>query len=187
MAIITFLNVLFVILLKLDGENFPGKDRAMRKILIGVHDKYCSMRAVEFMGKQFALNDNLEVLLVHVLPSLPAMFWDEGHILTETEKQDRQKVVDTWIAKQQEMIEPILQSMVRDLVKSGLRAEQVKTKFISGSVDVADSLLDESRAGEYEVILLGRCGIHEGKHLLMGSIASKLIQNAADLAVCIVQ
>ncbi len=159
----------------------------MRKILIGVHDKYCSLRAVEFIGKQFALDDGLEILLVHVLPNLPAMFWDEGHILTETEKQDRQKVVDTWIAKQRDMIDPILQSMVRHLVKSGLRAEQVKTKFISGSVDVADSLLDEARDGGFEVIILGRCGIQEGKHLLMGSISSKLIQNAAGLAVCIVQ
>jgi nucleotide-binding universal stress UspA family protein len=159
----------------------------MRKILIGVHDKYCSMRAVEFMGKQFSLTDNLEVLLVHVLPNLPALFWDEGHILTEAEKQERQKVVDTWVVKQRDMIEPILQSMVRHLVQSGLRQEQVKMKFISGSIDVADSLLDEAKDGGYQTLLLGRCGIREGKHLLMGSIPSKLIQNAAGLAVCIVQ
>lgn len=159
----------------------------MRKILIGVHDKYCSMRAVEYMGKQFSLSDGPEVLLVHVLPNLPAIFWDEGHILTEAEKQDRQKVVDTWVAKQRDMIEPILQSMVRHLVQSGLRQEQVKMKFISGSTDVADSLLDEAKAGGYQTILLGRCGIQEGKHLLVGSIPSKLIQNAAGRAVCIVQ
>lgn len=160
----------------------------MRKILIGAHDKYCSLRAVEFMGKQFALADNLEVLLVHVLPNLPAMFWDEEHILTETEKQERQKVVDTWISKQRDVIEPILQSMVRHLVKSGLRPEQVKMKFIAGSVDVvAVSLLDEAKNGGYQTILPGRCGIGEGKHLLVGSIQSKLIQKAAGLAVCIVQ
>jgi hypothetical protein len=159
----------------------------MPKILIGVHDKYCSMRAVEYMGKQFALSSDLEVLLVHVLPNLPALFWDEGHILSETEKQERQKVVDTWIAKQRDMIEPILQSMVRHLVQCGLRQEQVKMKFISGSVDVADSLLDEAKDGRYQTILLGRCGIREGKHLLVGSIPSKLIQNAAGMAVCIVQ
>ena len=162
-------------------------DYAMRKILIGVHDKYCSMRAVEFMGKQFSHGDDVEVLLVHVLPNLPALFWDEGHILTEAEKQERQKVVDTWVAKQRDMIEPILQSMVRHLVQSGLRQEQVKMKFISGSVDVADSLLDEAKEGGYQTLLLGRCGIREGKHLLVGSIPSKLIQNAAGLAVCIVQ
>jgi hypothetical protein len=159
----------------------------MRKVLIGVHDKYCSMRAVEFMGKQFSLGGDVEVLLVHVLPNLPALFWDEGHILTEAEKQERQKVVDTWVAKQRDMIEPILQSMVRHLVQSGLRQEQVKMKFISGSVDVADSLLDEAKDGGYQTLLLGRCGIREGKHLLVGSIPSKLIQNAAGLAVCIVQ
>ena len=145
------------------------------------------MRAVEFLGKQFSMTSDLEVLLVHVLPNLPALFWDEGHILTEAEKKERQKVVDTWVAKQQEMIEPILQSMVRHLVKCGLKQDQVKMKFICGSVDVADSLLDEAKIGGYQTILLGRCGIREGKHLLVGSIPSKLIQNAAGQAVCIVQ
>ena len=158
-----------------------------QRILIGVHDKYCSMRAVEFVGKQFSLTEQLEVMLVHVLPNLPAMFWDEGHILTEEEKRDRQKVVDSWIVKQRDMIEPIMQSMVRHLVSCGLRPEQVKTKFISGSTDVADSLLDEAKEGKYQTILLGRCGIQEGKHLMIGSIPSKLIHNAAGLAVCIVQ
>ena len=159
----------------------------MRRILVGVHDKYCSMRAVEYLGKQYSLTDDLEVLLVHVFPNLPAMFWDEGHILTDTERSERKKVVDTWVAKQQEMIEPILQSMIRHLVKSGLRQEQVKMKFISGSVDVADSLLDEAKEGGFGTILLGRCGLQEGKRLLVGSIPSKLIQNAAGRAVCIVQ
>lgn len=159
----------------------------MQRILIGVHDKQCSMRAVEYAGKHFTLTGDVEVTLAHVLLNLPAMFWDEGHILTDEEKRDRQKVIDVWVAKQREMIEPVLQSMARHLVKCGLRPEQVKTKFISGSTDVADSLLDEAKEGKFQTILLGRCGIQEGKHLMAGSTPSKLIHHAAGLAVCVVQ
>jgi len=34
------------------------------------------------------------------------MFWDEGHILSDDEKRDRQKVVDTWIVRQKQPWNP---------------------------------------------------------------------------------
>ena len=159
----------------------------MRKMLIGVHDKFCSMRAVDYVEKQFRGVDDLDVTLVHVLPNLPAMFWDEGHILSDAEKKDRQKVVDTWVTRQKDHMEPIMNSMAAGLVRAGVKASQIRTKFVLDSTDVADSLLEEAQEGGYQTILLGRCGIHEGKHLLVGSIPSKLIHKAAGLAICIVQ
>jgi nucleotide-binding universal stress UspA family protein len=159
----------------------------MRKLLIGVHDKFCSMRAIEYVEKQYRGFDDVEVTLVHVLPNLPAMFWDEGHILSDEEKRERQKVIDTWVTKHKDHMEPIMKSMVAGLVRTGLKAAQIKTKFVLDSVDVADSLLEEAKDGGYQTILLGRCGIQEGKHLLVGSIPSKLIHKAAGLAICIVQ
>ena len=60
-------------------------------------------------------------------------------------------------------------------------------KFVLGSADVADSLLDEAASGKYDTIVIGRCGIADGKHLIVGSIVSKLIHKAAGLAVCVVQ
>ncbi len=159
----------------------------MRKILIGVHDKFCSMRAVDYVEKQFSGVGDLDVTLVHVLPNLPAMFWDEGHILSEGEKTDRQKVVDTWVARQRDHMEPIMKSMAAGLVKAGVNASQIRTKFLLDSTDIADSLLEEAKDGGYQTILLGRCGLQEGKHLLVGSIPAKLIHKATGMAVCIVQ
>jgi nucleotide-binding universal stress UspA family protein len=159
----------------------------MRKMLIGIHDKYCSMRAIEYVGKQFPGANDLELTVVHVLPNLPAIFWDEGHFLSEAEKQDRQKVIDSWLAKQKEKIDPILKSAVDGLVRKGFKPEQVKTKFISDSTDVADSLLEEAKDGGYQTIILGRCGIQEGKHLLVGSVTSKIIHKAAGVAICVVE
>ena len=159
----------------------------MRKLLIGIHDKYCSMRAVEYVGKQYAFAKDLEITLVHVLPNLPAMFWDEGHILSDDEKRDRQKVVDTWIVRQKQAVEPMLKAAVNDLVRCGFSPDRLGTKFISDSLDVADSILEEAREGGYQTIVIGRCGIREGKHLLVGSVTSKIIHKATAMAVTIVE
>ena len=159
----------------------------MRKMLIGIHDKNCSLRAVAYVMKQFPKGQDLDVTFVHVFPNLPAMYWDDGHLLNSKEKQERKKVIDTLMAKQREYIEPIIEGAMGELVKKGFARERVHMKFVLGSADIADSLLDEAEQGKHDTIVIGRCGIADGKHLIAGGIVSKLIHKAAGLAVCVVQ
>jgi nucleotide-binding universal stress UspA family protein len=160
----------------------------MRKMMIGIHDKTCSGRAVTYVMKHHANSPNLDITFVHVFPNLPAMYWDDGHLLNAREKQERKRVVDTWMSKERDYIEPIIQGAMNELVKKGFPRERVHMKFLLGSADVADSLLDEAKAGKFDTILIGRCGIADGRHLLVGSIVSKLVQKSPNgLAICIVQ
>lgn len=159
----------------------------MRKMLIGIHDKSCSMRAVSYLMKQYPRAKDLDVTFVHVFPNLPAMYWDDGHLLNNKEKQERKKVIDTWMSKERDYIEPIIEGAMNELVKSGFSRERVHMKFVLGSADVADSLLDEATEGKHDTIVIGRCGIADGKHLIAGGIVSKLIHKAAGLAICVVQ
>lgn len=159
----------------------------MRKLLIGIHDKTCSMRAVTYLMKQYPDPQGLDVTFVHVFPNLPAMYWDDGHLLSAAETKERKVVIDSWIAKDKNYIEPIIKGAMHELVKKGFSEERLHLKFVLGSADVADSLLDEAARGKYQTILVGRCGIAEGKHFMVGSIVSKLIHKAAGLAVTVVQ
>ena len=159
----------------------------MRKMLIGIHDKNCSLRAVTYVMKQYPNAQDLDVTFVHVFPNLPAIYWDDGHLLNNKEKQERKKVIDTWMAKEQDYIEPIIEGAMNELVRKGFARERVHMKFVVGSADVADSLLDEAAKGKHDTIVIGRCGIKDGKHLLAGGIVSKLIHKASGLAICVVQ
>jgi len=159
----------------------------MRKMPIGIHDKNCSLRAVSYVMKQFPKGQDLDVTFVHVFPNLPAMYWDDGHLLNGKEKQERKKVIDIWTANGRDYIEPIIDGAIKELVKKGFARERVHTKFVLGSADVADSLLDEAAHGKYDTIVLGLCGLADGKHFLVGSIVSKLLHKATGLAVCVVQ
>jgi nucleotide-binding universal stress UspA family protein len=159
----------------------------MRKLLIGIHDKNCSMRAVTYVMRQYPEVHDLEVTLVHFVPDLPAMYWDDGHILSASEEEERGRVIESWTSRQRDYIEPILQGAVHDLVRHGFPPERVRMKIVLGTGDVADSLLDEAAEGGFQTIVVGRCGIADGKQFLVGSVVSKLIHKAANLAVCVVQ
>ena len=159
----------------------------MRKLLIGVHDKNCSLRAVTWVMRQFPEVRDLEATLVHVIPDLPAIYWDDGHILSPDEERERGRVVETWAARKREYIEPILEGAKYDLVRHGFAPERVGVSIVFGTTDVADSLLDIAAEGRYDTIVVGRCGIADGKHFVVGSVVSKLIHKAVDRAVCVVQ
>lgn len=157
----------------------------MKKMLIALDDSTSAMRAVEYAGKQFGGGGETEIALVHVLPNLPAIFWDEGHILSDAEKKDRQKVVDKWVADRKSMMEPVFKKAVDALTRSGIKAGQVRSKSISDSTDVAQSIIEEAKDGGYQTIIVGRCD-RSAKHLL-GSVSGRIVNMGAGIAVTIVE
>ncbi len=159
----------------------------MKKMLIAIDDSPNASKAVEYVAQQFAGAGDLEIELVHVLPNLPAIFWDEGHILSEEEKQDRKKVVDKWLADRKTRMEPVFKKAIDALTGRGISPRQITTKSVSDSTDVAESILEEARDGGYQTIVVARRGIVSGNHLLMGSVTSKIITRGSGLAVIIVE
>lgn len=157
----------------------------MKKMLIALDDSPNAMRAVEYAGQQFGGNGDLQVGLVHVLPNLPAIFWDEGHILSEEEKKERKKVVDKWIADRKAKMEPVFRRASEVLAKSGIKAGQIRSKSISDSTDVALSILEEAKDAGYQTIIVGRCD-RSSKHIL-GSVSGKIVNLGAGVAVTVVE
>ncbi len=157
----------------------------MKKTLIALDDSKNAMRAVEYAGQQFGGNGDLEIGLVHVLPNLPAIFWDEGHILSEDEKKDRQKVVDKWIADRKAKMEPVFRKASEMLTKSGIKAAQIRTKSISDSTDVAQSIVEEAKDNGYQTVIVGRCD-KSAKHVL-GSVSGRIINMGAGMAITVVE
>ncbi len=156
----------------------------MKKIIIALDDSTNAMRAVEFAAGMFGGNKDMEIGLIHVLPNLPAIFWDEGHILSEDEKKERKKVVDKWIADRKATMEPVFRRAAEILTKSGMSAGQIKNKSISDSTDVAQSILEEAKDNGYQAVIVGRCD-RSAKHLL-GSVSGRIVDLGAGMAVTVV-
>ena len=156
----------------------------MKKILVAIDDTPVSMKAVEYAG-QFGGAADVQISLVHVLPNLPALLWDDGHILSETEKAEQRKVIDKWLAGRKMKMEPVFKKAVDLLTRMGVKADQIQVKSISDSTDIAESLLEEARNGGYQTLIVGRCD-HRAKHIL-GSVSGKIVAQGRGMTVTVVE
>ena len=159
----------------------------MRKILVAITGSKRSSKTVEYCGRQFSGMGDLSLTLLHVLPSLPALLWDDGHILTTGEKQERQKVVDTWLENYKRAVEPMFRNAIETLTREGIKPEQIETKTISDSTDPATSILEEARDGGYLTLVIGRSASSRVGELLLGTVTNSIIHHGAGLAICVVE
>ncbi|MGZ3613867.1 MAG: universal stress protein, partial [Thermodesulfobacteriota bacterium] len=106
----------------------------MKKILVAIDGSEDALKAVDYVGQQFAGLSDLRIVLFHVSPGIPPELWDDGHILTEKEKADRKKVLDKWLSNQKLQLESIFQPAVETLTRRGIEAKQIETKSASESV-----------------------------------------------------
>ena len=159
----------------------------MKKILIAIDDSKNALKAAGYAGEHFAGSNDLKLTLVHVLPNLPAIFWDEGHILSEDEKKDRKKVVDKWLADRKAKMEPVFQKAIEALTGKGIKPQQIQTKSISDSTDVAESIIEEAKDGGYQTIIVGRRGRPEGRQSNIGDVTSKIVNQGSGMAITVVE
>jgi nucleotide-binding universal stress UspA family protein len=157
----------------------------MGKMLIALDESKSSMKSVEYAAEQFSTAKDLQITLVHVLPNLPAIFWDEGHILNDDEKKERKKVVDKWLADRLVKMEPLFRKATELLVARGVSATRISRKTNSDSLDAADSLLEVAKDGGFDTIVLGRRSGNGSRHLI-GSVTNKVFSHAAGMAVLVV-
>jgi nucleotide-binding universal stress UspA family protein len=159
----------------------------MSKLLIAIDGSECSHRAVEYVARQFSGLSGLEVTLFHVLPYVPAVLWDDGHIKNSEEVEARKKLVDLWLANQTSRLEPIFRGATDILTRGGIKPEQITVRSVSDSIDTAGSIIEEARTGGYQTLVMGRCGRTAGERLLMGSVTTKVINYGTGMALCVVE
>ncbi len=159
----------------------------MRKILVAIDGSPCALKAVAYTARQFAGISDVQITLFHVLPYVPAAFWDDGHVLSEEEKEVREKIVDKWLSAQTSRLEPIFRDAIEILLKRGIDQQQIAVRSVSDSYDTAGSILEEARTGGYQTIVIGRCGRSQTERLIMGSVTGKVIDHGMGIAVCVVE
>jgi nucleotide-binding universal stress UspA family protein len=159
----------------------------MKKILVAIDGSEGALRAVDYVGRQFAGAADLQITLFHVSPGIPPELWDDGHILSDEEKVDRKKILDKWLSNQKLQLESIFQPAVETLTKRGIEARQIETKSASESVrNTSECILAEAKTGGYLTLVMGRCGLHRTAHALLGSTVNQIINRGAEIATCVV-
>ena len=160
----------------------------MKKILVAIDGSEGALKAVDYVGQQFAETADLKITLFNVSPGIPPELWDDGHILSKEEKADRKKVVDKWLNNQKLQLESVFQPAVETLTKRGIEPGQIETKSASETVkNTPECIMAEAKTGGYLTLVMGRCGLHRTAHALLGSTVSKILNGGAEIATCVVE
>lgn len=159
----------------------------MKKILVAIDGSDNAMKAVEYVASQLSGTDDLFLTILHVLPYPPAPLWDDGHIPTEEESEIRTKYLEKWLKNEKTKLVPVFDRAVAILTRNNIKPENIRTKSVSDSIDVPGSILEEAKDGGYNTLVMGRRGLSPAKHLLLGSVTSKVINHGAGIAICVVE
>ncbi|HSB51279.1 MAG TPA: universal stress protein [Dissulfurispiraceae bacterium] len=157
------------------------------KVLLPLDCSEGAWRAVEYVAHAFGQTPGIEVTLLHILDSLPAVFWDDGHILQEDERVARQRLIAHWESEQEKTCSGLFARAKERLVGAGVPAGSVQGTFKPITVDVAEDIVAEALSGGYDTIVLGRRGLGAAKSIILGSVAYKVLQNARGCAVTIAE
>ena len=159
----------------------------MEKMLVAVDASEGSMKAVKFVARCFSGIEDLHICILHIRPELPTMFWDDGHILEEPERTERDAAIDRWRVSQRFKMANALEEAADILIKSGIEPERIESKTISDSGDVAETILLEAGNGHFQTIMMGRRG-HSGiSKFFMGSVSTKVVDHGTGMTICVVE
>jgi nucleotide-binding universal stress UspA family protein len=156
------------------------------KILIALDASEGAWLAVEYVAQTFGQVPQVEVALMHILTGLPPAFWDDGHILKDSEREARQRLVAGWQSEQEKQWESVVRRARERLEVAGIPPEAVASRFKPKYYDVAEDILREAQVTGCQTIVMGRRGLGSAKALLLGSVTHKVVQNAKGCAVTIV-
>lgn len=147
------------------------------KILVGIDCSANAQRAVDYVGTMLRPHDAVYVTLFHVLIGpQPDIYPDKEQRDMELEKRHRR-------AYRQ------LEGMLSRLVELGVPKERISLKIqvCDPGENVPGVLLQEQRRGGYHTVVVGRRGMSKREEFLFGSVSSKIIREARECTVWVVQ
>jgi nucleotide-binding universal stress UspA family protein len=149
-----------------------------KNALLAIDNSKNAMRAVDHAGFMLSGTD-VKVTLFHSKRDLKRFI--PSHLVEEFPEFQKH-----WLRKAGKEIAPYMQKAKGMLLEAGLRDEQIKTKVIDGSRSAAADILKEAQSIDAGSIFLGLRGFSSVKEYTMGSVTRKVLNQADDMAICIV-
>lgn len=155
-------------------------------ILIAMQGSPDSRALTYYAAEFFAPVPGLSYTLLHFLPKLPPRFWDHGRILNDREESDKNREVGEWRDDTMREVEKFLSEARDALVGGGVPGDNVRTRILYSKSDIASDMLDQIERNRYHFVLIGKKSSKEQKPFLLGSNANKILKNAKNTILCLV-
>lgn len=148
------------------------------RVLVALDTSKSAMRVVDYVGE--VLNDSdYDITLYHAAREL-------GNDYDKTETETDVSREEAWLKFVEKKMGVIFVESVNRLVKAGVDQSRISIKIDPRIVSRAAAIINEAYKGNYGAIFTGRRGLSQENRLLLGRVTYKLIQNARETAICIV-
>ena len=147
-----------------------------RHLLVAVDESENSKRAVMYLADFFCDYKNVFVTLLSIIQE-PS----EDYFPTDPERQK-------WLKDKEQAMEKILAGYKDMLIEAGFREGQVETRLtIRACTSVGDAILEEQEKLRCCIVVVGRRGISHNEEFVFGSTSNRILHNAKNCAVMVVE
>jgi nucleotide-binding universal stress UspA family protein len=158
------------------------------KVLIAVDSSAVSEKAVALAGTLWGRQPaGVAITLFHVVESLP------DYIVSRSQTGPFQQVVAEWAAFTRQAGEALLARCAARLTEAGIPAAQVTTQLClrdalpeAKRVVAAQAIIEEMKAGDYKLVLIGRRNTASQTSSIVGGVAEKVIREGQGRTICVV-
>lgn len=149
----------------------------INKILIAIDLSENSLKAVDYVAKVMECHSVADITLLHVIkePS-PDVMPDE---------QERKSQIEETRAE----ILGLMEKAAKRLTAHDISEKNIhlKIQICSKPVTVAELIMHERQSGGYGTIVVGRRGMSKKEEFLFGSVSNKIVREARDCTVWVVE
>jgi nucleotide-binding universal stress UspA family protein len=146
-------------LVTLEPSSIPTSKRGFNRILVAVDGSEVSLRAVEHAAR-IAKQDGAQLVALHVVPAPP--FELTGELADHYERARNN--VKKWMREVQ--------------AAAARHGTGIKTEVVVGAYSVVDSILGYAETISADLIVSGTRGTTPSRRILVGSVASGLVEYA---------
>jgi nucleotide-binding universal stress UspA family protein len=155
-------------------------------ILASLDDSDYAEHIFHHLAQYLAPFPGARLTLFHVMPAKPPEFWDDGHILDEGERSQRDALVAKWRSNYEERMAGIFARAKEVFASAGMNEEQVVSQMPTRMRGIARDIIAEASRGDYNILAFGRRGLSAISDFNLGSRAAKVLQSARDCSLIVV-
>ncbi len=158
------------------GTKCVSSELVERQILIAVDASENSRRAVQFIGDFFGCYSGIKVLLLNIILEPALGYFDNENTRAQ------------WKSVQQEKAKKMLNKYRQLLVDSDFSPKDVLTLVsCKQAPSIADCILEEQAKLNCCTVVIGRRGISKKEEFIFGSTSNKILHQAKNCAVLVIE
>jgi len=152
----------------------------VKMIVVGVDGSEDALKALDYLGLIYGAKSSLEIVLLHVLPTLPPV------LVADADRQSKSRLLAVE-KKSIKMAERILSEARDILLKKGFNADQIRSLHRKKQIGIARDICNLAADKRADGVIISSKGRSKLETFFSGGVASRILEYCGICPVWIVE